>query len=338
MKTQALVTFVLFTSALPASVMFGQSETQTSIRRIDPAFDKLISPSAKIEKVAGGFQFVEGPVWYRPGAYLLFSDIPANAIMQWSPSGGAKVFREHIYPGEFPAGKLIGSNGLTLDKQGRIIAAEHGNRRVTRITQDGMLTVLADHYEGKRFNSPNDVVVKKNGDIYFTDPPFGLLNPGQGVQEAAKNPLRELDFNGVFRINAAGKIDAVAKDLALPNGLAFSPDEKKFYVANSADKTWSIYDVKADGTLTNSRIFYSADKETGPGVPDGMKVDTAGNVWATGPGGIFVISPQGKLLGVITFPEVPANCGWGDADGKTLYATARTGLYRIKTNITGIRP
>jgi gluconolactonase len=312
--------------------------TEATIRRIDPDFDKLLSPAAKIEKVAGGFQFVEGPVWFRKGGYLFFSDIPGNVIMQWSPSEGAMVFRNHIFAGEYPAGKQVGTNGLTLDQQGRIIACEHGNRRVSRISQDGMLTILADRYEGKRLNSPNDVVVKKNGDIYFTDPPFGLLNPGQGLQDAAKNPLRELDFNGVFRITAAGKLEPAAKDMALPNGLAFSPDEKKLYVANSAGKTWNVYDVKSDGTLDKGRIFFDAGQETAPGLPDGMKVDAAGNVWATGPGGILIISPQAKLLGVITFPEVPANCAWGDADGRTLYVTARTGLYRIKTNIVGIRP
>jgi gluconolactonase len=332
MKSQALVTLALATSSLMAQ------PAADPIRRVDPAFDKLVAPSAKVEKIAGGFQFVEGPVWFRPGANLFFSDIPGNVIMQWSPSGGAMVFRDHIFVGDYPAGKQVGTNGLTLDKQGRIIAAEHGNRRISRIAKDGMLTVLADRFEGKRLNSPNDVVVKKNQDIYFTDPPFGLLNPGQALADAAKSPLRELNFSGVFRITAAGKVDAVAKDLALPNGLAFSPDEKLLYVANSAGKTWSVYDVKPDGTLGNGRIFFDADKETGPGVPDGMKVDTAGNVWATGPGGILVISPQAKLLGVITFPEVPANCAWGDADGKTLYVTARTGLYRIRTNITGIRP
>jgi gluconolactonase len=332
MKSQALVTLALATSSLMAQ------PAADPIRRVDPAFDKLVAPSAKVEKVAGGFQFVEGPVWFRPGGNLFFSDIPGNVIMQWSPSGGAMVFRDHIFVGDYPAGKQVGTNGLTLDKQGRIIAAEHGNRRISRIAKDGMLTVLADRFEGKRLNSPNDVVVKKNQDIYFTDPPFGLLNPGQALADAAKSPLRELNFSGVFRITAAGKVDAVAKDLALPNGLAFSPDEKLLYVANSAGKTWSVYDVKPDGTLGNGRIFFDADKETGPGVPDGMKVDTVGNVWATGPGGILVISPQAKLLGVITFPEVPANCAWGDADGKTLYVTARTGLYRIRTNITGIRP
>jgi len=333
MKSQAIITF-----ALAAASLFAQSATQTAIRRIDPAFDQLVPPGAKIEKVAGGFQFVEGPVWFRPGRDLFFSDIPGNVIMQWSPANGAMVFRDHIFPGEYPAGKQVGTNGLTLDSQGRIIVAEHGNRRVSRIAKDGMLTVLADRYQGKRLNSPNDVVVMKNQDIYFTDPPFGLLNPGQDPQSASKSPLRELSFNGVFRITAAGKIEPVVQDIALPNGLAFSPDETKLYVANSADKKWSVYDVKPDGTLGSGRIFYDAEKETGPGVPDGMKVDTAGNVWATGPGGILVISPQAKLLGVIVFPEVPANCAWGDADGKTLYVTARTGLYRIKTNISGIRP
>jgi gluconolactonase len=333
MKTQTLVLTIL-----ASCLLLAQPAAQTPIRRIDPAFDKLVSPNAKVEKVADGFQFVEGPVWFRPGAYLLFSDIPGNVILQWSPSGGKMVFRDHIFADSFPPGKQVGTNGLTLDKLGRIIAAEHGNRRISRIGRDGKLTVLADRYEGKRFNSPNDVVVKRNQDIYFTDPPFGLLNPGQGLEDALKSPLRELNFNGVFRITPEGKVDAVVKDLALPNGLAFSPDEKLLYVANSAGKTWSVYDVKPDGTLAGGRIFFDAGKETGEGVPDGMKVDTAGNVWAAGPGGILVISPRAKLLGVIQFPEVPANCAWGDADGKTLYVTARTGLYRIKTNIAGIRP
>jgi gluconolactonase len=337
MKSKALVTLALAISQIPA-----QSADEPTIRRIDPALDKLLDPDAKVEKVAGGFQFVEGPVWNR-GGYLLFSDIPGNAIMTWSPSGGASIFRARIFEGDYPKGAQVGTNGLTLDKRGLIVAAEHGNRRVSRIEHDGAMTILADHYLGKRLNSPNDLVVKKNGDIYFTDPPFGLLSPGQGLEEAAKSPLRELDFNGVFRITPAGKtgpgkIDVMTKDIALPNGLAFSPNEKKLYIANSANKTWSVYDVNKDGTLADGSIFYDAGKETGPGVPDGMKVDTAGNVWATGPGGILVISAQGKLLGVIGFPEVPANCAWGDADGKTLYVTARTGLYRIKTKVTGVRP
>jgi gluconolactonase len=328
----------LVTVVLSASVLFAQPAAETSVRRIDPELDKVLSPGAKVEKIAGGFRFVEGPVWNRKGGYLIFSDIPGNAIMTWSPSGGASVFRARIFEGEYPDGAQVGTNGLTLDKEFRIIAAEHGNRQVSRIEQDGAVTVLAARYQGKRLNSPNDLVIKKTGEIYFTDPPFGLLRPGQGLEDAAKSPLRELDFSGVFRITAPGKIDLMTKDVALPNGLAFSPNEKELYVANSAGKTWSVFDVGKDGTLGNGRIFYDAGKETGPGVPDGMKVDTKGNVWATGPGGILVISPQGKLLGSIQFPEVPANCAWGDADGKTLYVTARTGLYRIRTNVAGIRP
>lgn len=319
--------------------MPARSANEPAIRRLDPALDKVLAPEAKVEKVAGGFRFVEGPVWNRNGGYLIFSDIPANAIMTWTPSGGASVFRARIFEGEYPDGAQVGTNGLTLDKRGLIVAAEQGNRRVSRIEHDGAITVLAARYEGKRLNSPNDLVIsKKSGDIYFTDPPFGLLRPGQGLADAAKNPLRELDFNGVFRITTGGRLEVMTKDLALPNGLAFSPNEKKLYIANSANKTWSVYNVEKDGTLANGSIFYDAGKETAPGLPDGMKVDTAGNVWATGPGGILVISAQGKLLGTIGFPEVPANCAWGDADGKTLYVTARTGLYRIKTKVTGIRP
>ncbi|HTW64096.1 MAG TPA: SMP-30/gluconolactonase/LRE family protein [Bryobacteraceae bacterium] len=329
MKSQALVTLALATLPLAA---------QTALHRIDPALDKLLAPDAKVEKVAGGFQFVEGPVWNRSGGYLLFSDIPANTIMKWSPKGGATVFRDHIYPDSYPPGMQVGTNGLTLDKQGRIIACEHGNRRVSRIAKDGTLTVLADRYEGKRLNSPNDVVVKSNGDIYFTDPPFGLLRPGETLAQAAHNPRRELSFNGVYRITPDKKLYAVIKDLDLPNGLAFSPDERKLYVANSADNKWYVYDVNRDGTMSNEHVFFDGNQVKGEGLPDGMKVDREGNIWAAGPGGIVVISPQAKLLGVIAFPEVPANCAWGDADGKTLYVTARTALYRIRTKVTGIRP
>jgi len=338
MKSRVPVTAGLIALFLAFLAMTAKSSDEPTVRRLDPALDKVLSLDAKVEKIADGFQFVEGPVWNRGAGYLLFSDIPGNAIMTWSPSGGASVFRARIFEGEYPAGAQVGTNGLTLDRQGRIVAAEHGNRQISRIERDGALTVLAARYEGKRFNSPNDLVIKKTGEIYFTDPPFGLLKPGQGLEAAAKSPLRELDFNGVFRITTGGKIDVMTKEIALPNGLAFSPNEKELYIANSAGKTWSVYDVTKEGTLTNGRVFYDAGKETGPGVPDGMKVDTAGNVWATGPGGILVISAQGKLLGTIGFPEVPANCAWGDTDGKTLYVTARTGLYRIKTKVAGIRP
>jgi gluconolactonase len=265
----------------------------------------------------------------------LFSDLPKNAIMKWSPDGSVSVFRKGIFPGSYPDGVQIGSNGLTLDKQGRLIAAEHGNRRVSRIEKDGTVTVLADRYEGKRLNSPNDLVCRSNGDVYFTDPP-GLY---RSYPQGADVPKRELDFAGVYRVTAPGKVELVSKEVPYPNGIAFSPDEKKLYVASSRpEKFWMVYSVEANGSLSNGRKFFDATSIPGEGVPDGMKVDRAGNIYATGPAGIMVFSPDAKLLGTIQLPEIPANLNWGDADGKTLYITARTSLYRIHMNVAGVRP
>jgi len=314
----------------------AQQANVGSIVRSDPALDKIVPPEAKVEKVQGDFRFIEGPVWVRDGGYLLFSDIPANSIMKWTPGGPAIVYRKSIFPGAYPDGVLIGSNGLTLDRQGRLVAAEHGNRRVARFEKDGSVTVLADRYEGKRLNSPNDLVSKRNGDIYFTDPSALYRSYPADAKDV---PKKELDFNGVYRITPRGKLDLLTKDIPYPNGLAFSPDEKKFYVANTRpDKFWMVYDVNADGTLANGRKFFDATNIPGDDVPDGMKLDTAGNIYAVGPAGIMIFSPQGVLLGTIQFPELPANCAWGDADGKTLYVAARTGLYRIRLSIPGIRP
>ncbi|MBI3667626.1 MAG: SMP-30/gluconolactonase/LRE family protein [Acidobacteria bacterium] len=305
-----------------------------SFTRVDPAFNALVPAGAKIEKLAGNLRFIEGPVWiHKGGGYLLFSDIPANAIMKWTPDGQVSVFRKPVFPGSYPDGQFIGSNGLTLDRQGRLVACEHGNRRVTRTEKGRSITVLADRFEGKRLNSPNDAVFKSNGDLYFTDPPYGF-------QKQDDDPAKELQFNGVFRLTPAGKLDLLVKDMTRPNGLGFSPDEKKLYIANSdqARKIWMVYDVKPDGALANGKVFYDVTSEKAEGVPDGMKLDSKGNLYGTGPGGIWVISPQGKHLGTIHLPEVPANLHWGDADGKTLYITARTGLYRLKLNVKGIRP
>ena len=312
----------------------SQNADVGKIQRIDPALDKLISPTAKIEKLAGGFQFTEGPVWVKDGGgHLLFSDIPANAILKWTPDGKVTPFRTPVFPGPFPDGQFVGSNGLTLDAQGRLVSCEHGNRRMARTEKDGSIRVLADRFEGKRLNSPNDAVYKKNGDLYFTDPPYGFLKQDD-------DPAKELKFNGVFRLTPAGKLDLMVKDMTRPNGLGFSPDEKKLYIANSdpSRKIWMVYEVKADGTLTNGRVFFDVTAEKADGLPDGMKLDARGNLYCTGPGGVWVFSPEGKHLGTIQPPEIPANCHWGDADGKTLYMTARTGLYRIKLAATGIRP
>jgi len=307
-----------------------------SIKRLDPALDRLVPRDAVIEKVLGNLQFAEGPVWVRSGGYLLFSDIPANAIMKWAPGTGLSPFRTPIFTRDFPKGIQIGSNGLTIDRQGRLIACEHGNHRVSRTEKDGTVVTLADRYDGKRLNSPNDVVCKRNGDIYFTDPNSVARNNPPDPHNDLK---QELEFNGVYRVTAPGKLELMTKDVPYPNGLAFSPDEKELYVANTrTDKFWMVFDVKSDGTLANGKMFLDVSKEPGDGAPDGMKVDEAGNLFATGPGGVLVISAQGKHLGTIQLPEVPANCAWGDADGRTLYMTARTGLYRIKLKTRGALP
>jgi gluconolactonase len=310
-----------------------QPASSGSVVEKDPALKDVISAEAKIEKLAGGFTFTEGPVWIKEGeGHLLFSDIPNNAILKWTPDGNVSTFRNPSgYTGPpAPAGSFIGSNGLTLDKEGRLIICEHGDHRVTRLEKDGKLTVLADRFQGKRLNSPNDAVYKSDGSLYFTDPPYGLFD------EKAK----ELDFQGVYRISPKGKLQLLNKELTRPNGLAFSPDEKMLYVSNSDPdkKIWMAYDVSADGSLTHGRLFFDVSQEREDGLPDGMKVDTKGNLYCTGPGGIWIFSPQGKHLGTIKPPEVPANCHWGDGDAKTLYMTARTGLYRIRLNIPGIRP
>jgi len=331
-----LLTIILgMLAGMTALPTIGQNEEVGKIVRTDPAIDKLVAPGTKIEKVHGGFGFTEGPIWVRSGSYLLFSDLPNNAIMKWTPDGNVSVFRKGIFPGNYPEGVQIGSNGLTLDKQGRVVAAEHGNRRVSRMEKDGTVTVLAERYEGKRLNSPNDLVCKSNGDVYFTDPP-GLYRTYPQVPDA---PKRELDFAGVFRVTTPGKVELALKDVPYPNGLAFSPDEKKFYVASSRpEKFWMVYDVEVNGSLTHGRKFFDATNIPGEGVPDGMKVDRAGNIYATGPAGIMIFTPDAKVLGTIQLPEIPANLNWGDADGKMLYITARTSLYRLRTNVAGVRP
>lgn len=281
-----------------------------------PAIWDIVPRDARIQKIAGDFRFTEGPVWNRSG-YLLFSDIPANTIYKWVPSGTVTVFRS-------PSGN---SNGLTYDKQRRLIACEHSTRRVTRTEKDGSITVLAERYDGKRLNSPNDVVVKSDGSIYFTDPPYGI-SPDQ----------QELPFCGVYRISPKGELTLLVSDFSRPNGLAFSPDEKRLYIADSSDRSHiRVFDVKPDGTLENGRLF--AVLKTGEeGVPDGMKVDTQGNLYSTGPAGIWIFRPDGTHLGTIRFPEVPANCAFGGRDGRWLYVTARTSVYRIRLKIPGIRP
>ena len=313
--------------------MSAQSIGDISVTLHDPGIHRIVPQAARIEKLATGFAFTEGPVW-TPEGCLLFSDIPMNSIHKWEPNGAVSLFRRPSgYDGaDAPEGAFIGSNGLTLDQQNRLVICEHGNRRVTRLESDGTLTVLADKFDGKRLNSPNDLVYRSDGSLYFTDPPYGLVHQDE-------DPKKELDFNGVFRLKD-GQLTLLFKDLRRPNGLAFSPDENVLYLANSdaARRIWMRFDVKQDGALANGAVFFDATAAPGEGLPDGMKVDRDGNLYCTGPGGIWIFTPEAKPLGVIHFPEIPANLHWGDADAQTLYVTARTSLYRVKLNIPGIRP
>lgn len=274
---------------------------------------------AQIEKVLSGFQFTEGPVWV-PDGFLFFSDIPANTIYKYEPNVEPEIFLK-------PSGH---SNGLTLDKQGRLLICEH-ERRVTRIEKDGTKSTIAEFYDGKRLNSPNDIVVKSDGSVYFTDPPFGLPNRTEG---------KELDFSGVYRIETESTITLLDDSIDLPNGLAFSPDEAVLYVDDSKNGHVFAFDVTANGLLENKRKFARVGEIGGNGAADGMKVDVYGNLYVTGPQGINVFDPNGTKYGVIECPQVPANIAWGDEDYKTMYITARTSLYRlrIKTGGTSLIP
>jgi gluconolactonase len=299
--------------------------------RNDPRLDKLIPKDAKIEVLGSGFDWSEGPVWVKNGGYLLFSDIPRNSVMKWKEGEGISLFMKPSgYTGVVDYGAEPGSNGITIDRQGRLTFCEHGDRRVSRLEPDGGKRTLVDNYMGKRLNSPNDAVYKSNGDLYFTDPPYGL-------PKRWEDPRRELDFCGVYRLSKDGRLTLLTKELERPNGIAFSPDEKTLYVAQSDAKAiWMAFPVKDDGTIGAGKVFHDVSSSMGklPGAPDGMKVDGEGNVFATGPGGIYVFTPKGELLGRIETGERTANVAWGDG-GSTLYITADMYLCRIKTNTKG---
>ena len=302
-----------------------------NIERRDPRLDKLVPKGAKLEKLGDGYTWTEGPVWNRKENYLLFSDIPANAVIQWKAGAGMSLFlKPSGYTGSAPfTGREPGSNGLTYDAAGHLVLCEHGDRRVARLERDGKKTTLADRYDGKRLNSPNDLAFKSNGDLYFTDPAYGL-------PKTFDDPQRELPFCGVYRLSKDGKVTLLTKDLKAPNGIAFSPDEKRLYVSDSAQGLWMVYDVKPDGMLAGGRVFFDAKPwtQTRKGAPDGLKVDKRGNLFASGPEGIYVFAPDGTHLGTIETGVPTANCAWGD-DGSTLYITANTAVYRIRLTTKG---
>lgn len=306
--------------------------TTGSIDRLDARLNEVISPDAAIEVLADGCAWSEGPLWLPQHNKLLFSDIPPNSIYEWSEQGGKKLYLKPAgYTGDKPRTGEPGSNGLILDSQGRLVMCQHGDRRMARMDAPldqpkPAFVTLADKYEGKRFNSPNDAVFKSNGDLYFTDPPYGL-------EGFITDPTKEIPFQGVYRVGQDGQVHLLTKELSRPNGLAFSPDEKTLYVANSDEKRaiWMAYDVTDDGSLANGRVFFDATPMVGKekGLPDGMKVNRQGYIFATGPGGVLVFNSQAEHLGTIKTGEATSNCAFNE-DESVLYLTADDYLMRVK--------
>jgi gluconolactonase len=317
-------------SAMAAS----PGKTLGTIERKDPRLDALVPKEAALEVLAEGFAWTEGPVWDKANGRVLFSDIPANTVHEWSEKGGLKTFvKPSGYTGSAPfTGREPGANGLAFDAAGNLLLCQHGDRRVARREKDGSFTTLADKYQGKRLNSPNDLAFHSSGAWYFTDPAYGL-------PMTFDDPAREVPWAGVYRLAKDGTLSLLVQDLQAPNGIAFSPDEKVLYVAQSFPKKAVImaYDVLADGSVKNGRVFFDMTAWVGkekPGLPDGLKVDVAGNLFATGPGGVVVLTPKAEHLGTIATGVPTANCAFGD-DGKTLYVTANTTLCRIRLATKG---
>jgi gluconolactonase len=340
----------MFFAALCAVMVIGTNAQTTdlpTIERLDPSLDGILPADSAFERLATGFQWIEGPIWIRSG-YLLFAEIRSNSIRKLSADGQVSIFMQPSgYQGSGFYSRSSGSNGMTLDRRGRLTVAGHAQRDVWRLESPdpkGQRTILADSYQGKRLNSPNDLVYKSDGSLYFTDPPYGLRT------QKDTDPEKELPFNGVYRIPKAlhqkpgasparTELQLLVKDLTLPNGIAFSPDEKYLYVNNSGPKKiWMRYRVKGDGTLAEGEVLADATADPRRGIPDGMKVDQKGNIYSTGPGGIWVLSPSGKHLGTICTAENVGNMAWGGADDKTLYIMSTSNIFSVRTKIPGVVP
>ena len=313
--------------------------------RRDPAIDKIVPQGAKLERIASGFKWVEGPIWLNGSLY--FAEIPSDSIRKWTP--GEEQVTMFITPSGYHGhtpyrGPEPGSNGMTADTQGRLTVAGHAQRDVYRLEElnpDAPITILADGYKGKKLNSPNDLVYRSDGSLYFTDPPYGLRT------QSDQDPEKQLSVNGVYRLPnatsqqagakpASSQLQLLVSELTRPNGITFSPDENFLYVTNSEPKKiWMRYQVRPDGSLTDAKLFYDATSDQRPGAPDGMKVDVNGNVYSTGPGGVWIFTPEGKPLGIIVMSEKAANVAWGGGDRRTLYITASSSVYRIRLNIPG---
>lgn len=314
----------------------GKYPTLGTIERKDARLDALIPKDARVEQIAEGFDWSEGPVWDAKRECLLFSDVPMNTVYDWSEANGVREFlKPSGYTGKAKRGGEPGSNGLARNRAGGLVLMQHGDRRVSELVSSGGsrdFEPLAKDFEGKRFNSPNDGVFDSAGNFYFTDPPYGLL-------KGNADPAKEIPFNGVYRVSKDKKVTLVTREMSFPNGIALSPDERTLYVANSDPKKaiWMAFPLNPDGTVGRGRVFADATKQVGPrapGLPDGMKVDKDGNVFATGPGGVLIFAPDGTHLGTLDTGQATANCGWGE-DGSVLYITADMFIGRIKTTTKG---
>lgn len=330
-----------FIGAMAMGTMaFGQGNYATvgKIHRIDPELDHLLDVDSKIEVVAEGFTWSEGPVWVKKGNYLLFSDVPENIIHKWNEKDGLSTFlKPSGYTGKEYYSEEPGANGLIINKKGNLVSCEHGDRRIAEMplnAPEKKKTLAHIVEDGKKLNSPNDVVQKKTGDYFFTDPPYGL--PGRGKPE----PAKEIEYQGIYRIDTKGNVSVQAKDMSRPNGLAFNLDETELIVAQSDPRAiiWNAYPIDKNGNLGTPRIFFDGtplQKQGLRGAGDGMKVDAEGNIWATGPGGVIIINAKGKLIGRIETGIANSNVAFGGEDGKTLFITADMNLLRLKTKIKG---
>lgn len=336
MKSKTIPLIALLLLVLSTITLKGQDSTNFpsigEVLRFDKKMDAVIDKDAKIEVLSSGFAWGEGPVWVKEGGFLLFSDVHRNQVVKWTEGIGAEIFLEpsgFTGVGNYSLG--LGSNGLAIDDQGRLISCEHGDRRLSAMVFGEGKRTLVDNYQGKRFNSPNDVAIGRTGRIYFTDPPYGL-------PKREEDPTREIDFAGVYLLDRSGKVSLLTKELRLPNGVDLSYDERTLYVAQSdpANPIVMAYPLDDNGIAGKGRLFFDAKphRNLGEGNPDGLKVDQKGNLWVTGNGGVMVVDPKGKLIGHISTGERTANCAWGD-DGSTLYITADMYLCRIQTKVTG---
>jgi gluconolactonase len=338
LRVFACILLAAFAVSLAPATRADEKKTIGSIDRKDPKFDELIPKDAQIELLAAGYKWTEGCVWNKKGGFLLYSDIPNNRVVKWSAKDGTSDFLKPAgYTGaEKFTGEEPGSNGLAFDKDGALWLCQHGDRRIAKLGADGKFVTVVDKYMGKRLNSPNDLVFAKNGDLYFTDPPYGL--PGQ-----MKDPKKELDFQGVYRINAKGELTLLTKEMTRPNGIGLSPDERTLYVANSdPDKAIvRAFPIKDDGTLGEGKTVFDATKDVAAspnkGLPDGLKVDAKGNIFATAVNGVYVVGPgpDFTFLGRIVTNDKTANVGWGD-DGTVLYLCTNDKLTRVKTTTKGL--